>query len=149
MEETLSDIIEALLPQKQATPLTDQVKEELPTAKNAPKEYTNKQQPSLIPFDILLKYLEPAYQEGLIRYFRDSWRLGFKTSDMYDATIRHLTKFFYCHEDWDADASKVGVKKHHLAGVLFSVLCMLDTFEHHPELDDRKTFRKETQNGGI
>jgi len=105
--------------------------------KYAPKERKNKPKPSLIPFDLLLKYLEPAYQEGLIRYYRESWRLGFPITDMYDSAMRHLEKFFFQKEDWDKDAEKLGIKKHHLGGVLFSVLCMLDTFENHPELDNR------------
>lgn len=105
----------------------------------APKniDQENKSKPSLIPLDILIKYLEPAYREGLIKYYRESWRLGFKTTDMYDAAIRHLEKYFYQKENWDPDAEKLGIIKHHLGGALFSILCMLDTFENHPELDDR------------
>jgi len=106
----------------------------------APKniDQENKPKPSLIPMDLLIKYLEPAYQEGLKKYYRESWRLGFKTSDMFDACIRHLEAFFYKQEDWDPDAVKMDIKKHHLGGVLFCVLCMMDGFENHPELDDRK-----------
>lgn len=105
----------------------------------APKniDQENKPKPSLLPMDLLIKYLCPAYMEGLKKYYRESWRLGFKTSDMYDATIRHLERYFYHKENWDPDAEKLGIKKHHLAGALFSILCLLDTFENHPELDDR------------
>jgi len=91
----------------------------------------------LIPFDVLIKYLTPAYQEGLIKYEPESWRMGFKVSKMFSATLRHLTDFFYLGEDYDPEALKLGIKKHHLAGALFSILSMLHTLETKTELDDR------------
>lgn len=107
--------------------------------KTAPKNNLkeNKPQPSLIPFDILIKYLEPAYREGLIKYSRESWREGFWVSDMVDASLRHITEFFYEKEDFDPDSEKLGVIKHHLGGAIFSLLCILQTLEKRPELDDR------------
>lgn len=107
--------------------------------KIAPKNITqeNKQKPSLVPLDILLRYLEPAYREGLIKYYRESWRKGFLVSDMIDAAQRHIIEFFYEKNDYDADAAKLGIKKHHLAGAIFSLICILQTLEKHPQLDDR------------
>jgi len=108
--------------------------------KEAPKnnKTENKPQPSLIPMDLLLESLEPAYREGLLKYARESWREGFYTSTMYDAAIRHLTDFFFKGEDFDSDAEKLGIKKMHLGGALFSILCMVDTVLNHPEKDDRR-----------
>jgi hypothetical protein len=104
----------------------------------------NKPQPSLIPIDLLIKALEPAYREGLLKYYRNSWREGFLTSTMFDATIRHLSAYFYDKEDYDQDAEKLGIKKLHLGGALFSILCMIDTLLNHPELDDRgKDYKEE------
>lgn len=105
----------------------------------APKnnEIENKPQPSLIPMDLLIEFLEPAYREGLIKYHRESWREGFYTTDMFDACQRHLSSYFYSCEDYDPDAKKLGIKKTHLAGALFSIICMLDTLKNHTELDDR------------
>lgn len=105
----------------------------------APKniEQENKPKPTLMPLDILLRYLEPGYQEGLIKYYRESWRKGFYVSDMMDAAFRHMIAFFYEKEDFDPDAAKLGIVKHHLGGAIFSLLCILQTLESHPELDDR------------
>ena len=110
---------------------------------SAPKnnEQENKPQMSLIPLDILRDFLEPAYREGLIKYSRESWRGGFKTSVMFDALQRHLTQFFYDGEDYDIEAENIGVKKHHLGGALFCLLCMCDTVKNHPEMDDRRLKR--------
>jgi len=105
----------------------------------APKntEHENKPKPSLLPLDICLEFDEPAYQEGLIKYYRESWRKGFPISEMFDATVRHLKQFFYERQDYDPDAEKLGIKKHHLAAARFCIACMLQTLRDHPEMDDR------------
>jgi len=105
----------------------------------APKnnEKEGKPDAGLLPLDILLKVLCPAYAEGLIKYWRESWRMGFPISVMYAATLRHLSAFFHDKEDYDPDAEKLGIKKLHLAGALFSIICMCDTLLNHPELDNR------------
>lgn len=107
--------------------------------KTAPKNNAEEDKPqmSLIPYDLLREFLEPAYREGLIKYSRESWRGGFKISVMMDALLRHTTQFFFGLEDYDSDAEKLGVKKHHLGAALFCILCMCDTVKNHPELDDR------------
>jgi len=109
------------------------------TYKTAPKNNLkeNKPQPSLIPMDLLIGTLDVAYMEGIAKYYRESWRLGFPTSVMFDSALRHLNAYFYEKEDYDPDAEKIGIKKLHLAGVLFSVICMIDTLLNHPEMDDR------------
>ncbi len=96
-----------------------------------------KPEPSLLPIDLLIEVLEPAYQEGLIKYYRESWREGFLTSTMFNSTLRHLVAFFYDKKDYDSESEKLGIKKLHLGGALFGILCMADTFLNHPELDDR------------
>jgi len=97
----------------------------------------DKPQMSLIPDDLLRDFGEPAYREGIIKYIRESWRDGFPITVMMDALKRHMTQFYYDGEDFDTDAEKYGVKKHHLGGALFCILCMCDTVKNHPELDDR------------
>jgi hypothetical protein len=105
----------------------------------APKnhEQENKPQMSLIPLDIERDYTEPAYREGLIKYHRESWRKGFLATVMMDALQRHITKWFYEGEEYDPDAEKLGVKKHHLGGAKFCLNCLCDMLKNHPELDDR------------
>lgn len=90
----------------------------------------------LPPWELIAKYMPPVYEEGLIKYYKESWKKGFTTSEMFAGSLRHL--FAYrAGEDYDPSAAKLGIKKHHLAGALFCIFCMLDTFENHPELDDR------------
>lgn len=90
---------------------------------------------SLLPMDMLEKYLVPAYEEGIAKYYRESWRKGFYVSDMVDAAQRHITDFFWKREDIDPDSPTC---KHHLAGAIFSLITILHTLETRPELDDRK-----------
>jgi len=104
--------------------------------KTAPKNATQDGKPrvTLIPMDILMEYLIPAYEEGIIKYERESWRRGFIVSEMIDACKRHTDAFFYKNEDIDPDST---TKKHHLAGAIFSLISALHTLKYHPELDDR------------
>lgn len=102
----------------------------------APKNNVQEGKPrmSLLPMDLLKKYLVPAYEEGILKYGRETWRGGFETSVMIDALLRHVEAFYWQGQDVDPD-SQTG--KHHLAGVLFCVLSILHTRETRPELDDR------------
>lgn len=107
--------------------------------KTAPKNNAQegKPRPTLLPMDVLIKHVAPAYEEGVLKYERESWRMGFPVSTMIDAAERHISQFFWEGEDWDKDAAKLGVKKHHLAGSIFCLLAILHTLETRPELDDR------------
>ncbi len=89
---------------------------------------------TLIPMDILIEFLVPAYDEGIEKYERESWRRGFPVSEMIDACKRHTDAFFHDNEDIDPDST---TKKHHLAGAIFSLISALHTLKYHPELDDR------------
>jgi hypothetical protein len=109
-------------------------------SETAPKNNRKEGKPrmSLLPLDVLATHVTPAYEEGVLKYERESWRRGFYVSDLVDAAQRHITDFFYKGEDYDPDAAKLGVKKHHLAGAIFSLLSILHTLDTRPELDDRK-----------
>jgi hypothetical protein len=107
----------------------------------APKNIEQEDKPkmSAIPLDLLRDFLLPAYKEGWVKYYRESWRKGFKISDMMDAHERHMTQFFHELEDYDQETwKKYGIKKHHLGAMLFCIICMCDTIKNHPELDDRR-----------
>lgn len=114
----------------------------------APKESPGeiKKDLSLIPFGLIAEFLEPAYQEGILKYYRESWKAGFPTTDMFAGLMRH-TLSYMDGENYDPSADKLGIQKHHLAGALFCIICMLDTFKNHQEMDDRgKDFKPEGWN---
>lgn len=98
----------------------------------------NKPQPSLIPMDIIVPMLEPAYREGIIKYNRESWRLGFNSTVMYDALMRHLNAWFYQLESFDPEPKeKFGITKHHLGAATFCLINLYVTDQMFPDLDDR------------
>ena len=106
----------------------------------APKNHEQEAKPdaSLLPMDLLVKYVCPAYAEGLVKYYRNSWRKGFYVSVMIAAALRHITAFFWGNEDYDPDAEALGVKKHHLGAAIWCLLAILHTLDTRPELDDRE-----------
>jgi hypothetical protein len=107
--------------------------------KLAPKNAARDKKPrlSLIPMDVLNEFMPPAYEEGLIKYERESWRRGFKVTEMVDSARRHLDDFSHKGENYDPGAAELGIIKHHLAGTIFSCIAALHTLKYHPELDDR------------
>ena len=106
----------------------------------APKNNTteDKAQISLIPLDIIIPMLEPAYREGILKYQRESWRLGFNSTVMYDALMRHLTKWFFELESYDLEAKEMhNIDKHHLGAAMFCLINLYATDKNFPDLDDR------------
>ena len=107
---------------------------------SAPKNNNaeNKAQISLIPLDIIIPMLEPAYREGILKYQRESWRLGFNSTVMYDALMRHLSAWFFHLETNDPEAKeKSNIDKHHLGAAMFCLINLYNTEMNFPELDDR------------
>lgn len=103
--------------------------------KNNKKE--NKPQDSLIPLDILIPMLEPAYREGIQKYDRESWRLGFNATVMYDSLMHHLRAWFFDLETFDPEAKEFNVEKHHLGAAIFCMINLYNTEMNFPALDDR------------
>lgn len=106
----------------------------------APKDSHIEKKPDLstIPMD-LMKYLARAYEYGWQKYGRDTWRKGFPMHDMVRACREHLKDFWDLGIDYDQEAEdRAGIAMHHLGSVIFNALCLLDAFENHPELDDRR-----------
>lgn len=89
---------------------------------------------SLLPLDVLSKYLVPAYEEGIKKYQRESWRGGFHTSVMIDTALRHIEDFYWKGADVDVDSS---TGKHPLTGAIFCLISILHALDTRPELDDR------------
>ena len=93
---------------------------------------------SLVPLDLIIPMLEPAYREGIIKYQRESWRLGFQSSVMYDALMRHLTKWFFELESNDPESKeKFSIDKSHLGAAMFCLINLYNTEHSFPDLDDR------------
>lgn len=116
--------------------------------KQAPKNHVQEDKPqmSLLPLDLLTELLEPAYREGLLKYERESWRRGFKTSIMMDAALRHLSKFYYERENYDAETEeKYKIKKHHLGASIFCLVSMYNSIHNHVGFDDRPELLSEEE----
>jgi len=107
---------------------------------NAPKnnDLENKAQISLIPLDLIIPMLEPAYREGILKYDRESWRLGFNSTVMYDALMRHLKAWFFDLESYDPETKeRFNINKHHLGAAMFCLINLYATDKKFPDLDDR------------
>jgi len=108
----------------------------MPAPKNNATE--DKAQISLIPLDLIIPMLEPTYREGILKYQRESWRLGFNSTVMYDALMRHLNSWFFDLETYDLESmKKFSIKKHHLGAAIFCLINLYATEMNFPELDDR------------
>lgn len=122
------------------------------TKEYAPKNDKTEAKPhmDLLPIDLLRDLLCPAYEEGVAKYGRETWRQGFEASRLMAACMRHLTAYYYDGEDFDPDTNKDLPLKHHLAGAIFSLISMYHSSIHHPELDDRpgKPQAKQVVTGG-
>lgn len=106
----------------------------------APKNNTNedKAQVSLIPLDLIVPMLEPAYREGLLKYGNETWRAGFESKVMYDALMRHLVAYFFKLESYDPETQeKFGFDKHHLGAAMFCLINLYATDMNFPALDNR------------
>jgi hypothetical protein len=107
----------------------------------APKNYEQegKHRMSELPLDLISEMLCPAYLEGSDKkYYRYSWRKGFKISVMMDACLRHLDKFFNKGENYDQETlSTFGIRKHHLGAAMFCIVSMYNDWCNHPHNDDR------------
>lgn len=112
----------------------------------APKnnEQEDKHDMSELPLDLLAELLCPAYKEGTVfKYYRNSWRLGFKLSVQMSALLRHISAFYYYREDYDQDTLKhFNHKKHHIGAAIFCLICMYNSLQIDPERFDDRPYRK-------
>lgn len=104
--------------------------------KGAPKNDEQEQKPdlSLLPLDVL-QAVARSYEYGLVKYFRNSWRKGFRTNRNVAAAKRHISNWQDEGQLYDKDAYELSQKKvHHIAMAIFNLLCILDAEVNHPEL---------------
>lgn len=115
---------------------------ELTAPKNHEKE--DKHDMSELPLDLLAELLCPAYKEGTVfKYYRNSWRLGFKLSVQMSALLRHISAFYYYREEYDQDTLKqFNHKKHHIGAAIFCLLCMYNSLLVNPEKFDDRPYRR-------
>ena len=115
------------------------IRDNVTTFELAPKndKAEDKPQVSLLPMDLLVPMLEPAYREGVEKYERESWRKGFHISKMFDSTMRHLIAFYYNREFYDPDPLAMKYSKCHLGGSVFSIINMFNTIQNGKGVDDR------------
>ena len=66
---------------------------------------------------------------------------------MFDACLRHLCKFYYGGELYDAEAVEKGYQKLHLGAAMFCIINMYNTMINGVGIDDRSEllFKKEKE----
>lgn len=69
---------------------------------------------------------------GVVKYASWNWAKGMAWSECFNCTIRHLFKWWYCGEDYDAETGE-----HHLDHVMCNVLFMRHYTMTYKEGDDR------------
>ena len=84
---------------------------------------------ALLPMDVLGRVAR-AYEYGLKKYRRNSWRKGFKTDRMIAAALRHISEWNDRGQEYDKDAyDSEGMRVHHVAMAVFNLLCVLHTID--------------------
>ena len=95
------------------------------------KKFDNgKPRVSLVPMEPLLE-LADLYSRGARKYGDNNWTLGIKWSRIFDALMRHTSKWWN-GEDYDAEDGQ-----HHMAAVAWCAFTLLEYKKTRPEFDDR------------
>ncbi len=86
---------------------------------------------SLVPFHLLAGCCR-VFMGGKIKYAEWNWAKGMAWSSCFDCTMRHLIKWWYCHEDIDPESGE-----HHLDHVFCNLFMLRHYVDNHPDGDDR------------
>lgn len=87
---------------------------------------------SVVPTAVLME-VSVAMLEGAIKYGRHNYReAGGRASIYYDATMRHLNKWWELGEDIDPDS-----KLHHITKAISSLMVLRDVMIQNKFVDDR------------
>lgn len=92
-----------------------------------------KRRMAMIPLDCHI-WEADGFAYGANKYEKDNWRKGMLVSEQMDCLMRHLTSFYFDGIDIDEES---GV--HHLGLAQCNLAMLVNTIQHHPELDDRFT----------
>jgi hypothetical protein len=98
--------------------------------KVAPKEKEGKPRLSLLPWKTITK-LSAVYEYGAKKYYEQSWRKGFVWGDIWEGTMRHLTKWWE-GEDVDPESGL-----NHLLHAGFGVLTLIYLSDEFKHMDNR------------
>lgn len=78
-----------------------------------------------------LKLLAEHYGKGALKYSDRNWERGYEWSKSYAALQRHANQF------WSGDTYDTETGSHHMLGVIFHAMALIEWNETHPEFDDR------------
>ncbi len=80
----------------------------------------------------LLAGVARIFMGGALKYAAYNWAKGMKYSTAYDCTMRHLFKWWYCREDFDAESGE-----HHIDHAICNLLMLKHYILTYKEGDDR------------
>jgi len=105
---------------------------------SAPKDTKNKLNLNKLDLGMLAELLCPAYAEGDVKYYPESWREGFPASVTISAALRHIDSF-QNGEDHDLGClERFGIHKLHLGAAIFALLSTYNSLKIDSErFDDR------------
>ena len=86
---------------------------------------------SLIPLN-LLAGVARVLMFGKMKYKEWNWAKGISYSGTFDCALRHLTKWYYCREEFDPETGE-----HHLDHAICNLLFLRHYSLTHPDGDDR------------
>lgn len=86
---------------------------------------------SLVPLHLLAGCAR-VLMSGTIKYASWNWAKGMAWSECFDCTLRHLFKWWYLREDFDAETGE-----HHLDHVFCNLFFLRHYVDNYKEGDDR------------
>jgi len=107
----------------------------------APKNNVEENKPdySELPFRVLAEDTRAYTYGSQVKYYRNSWKEGFSTSNLIRATLSHVIAYYEYGEKHDKEALEAGHKVHHLSMARFNLACIIDGEIRGKGLDDRFT----------
>jgi len=105
----------------------------------APKNNVEENKPdySELPFRVLAEDTRAYTYGSQVKYYRNSWKEGFSTSNLIRATLSHVIAYYEYGEKYDKEALEAGHKVHHLSMARFNLACIIDGEIRGNGLDDR------------
>ena len=97
----------------------------------AVKDDVNKPRIDLIPPNTLMR-IGRVFAMGARKYGDTNWLKGMRWSRLYAAAMRHLLAY-WSGEDLDSESNE-----YHLVHAICDLMCLLEYYEQHPALDDRR-----------